>query len=289
VDRKLIAIVVAVVGIILVGSFFIILALLKESGGLLPMKGAVALVEIEGVMHSSEGVISEIEEYRKSESVGAIVIRIDSPGGGVVVANEIFKEIQRARQDGKPVVVSMGSVAASGGYYVACAADKIVANPGTVTGSIGVIMGFPNLEELLRKVGVKFETIKSGRYKDTGSPVRQMRDDEREMLEEVVEDVWEQFVGVVSEQRNLPLEEVEEIADGRILTGNRAKELGLIDQFGTLHDAIMLAAELAEIEGEPRIVKKRRVFRLLDLLGEFFVRVSRSDSPFSLEYRMTMP
>ncbi|KPJ49670.1 hypothetical protein AMJ40_05005 [candidate division TA06 bacterium DG_26] len=288
-DRKLIAIVVAVVGIILVGSFFIILALLKESGGLLPMKGAVALVEIEGVMHSSEGVISEIEEYRKSESVGAIVIRIDSPGGGVVVANEIFKEIQRARQDGKPVVVSMGSVAASGGYYVACAADKIVANPGTVTGSIGVIMGFPNLEELLRKVGVKFETIKSGRYKDTGSPVRQMRDDEREMLEEVVEDVWEQFVGVVSEQRNLPLEEVEEIADGRILTGNRAKELGLIDQFGTLHDAIMLAAELAEIEGEPRIVKKRRVFRLLDLLGEFFVRVSRSDSPFSLEYRMTMP
>lgn len=288
-DKKLIAIVVVIVGVILVGSFFFVLALIKESGGIFPLGKTVALVEIEGVIHSGKRVISELEDYRKSESVGAIVLRINSPGGGVVAANEIFKEIERVREEGKPVVASLGSVAASGGYYLACAADKIVANPGTVTGSIGVIMGFPNAEELLKKIGLKFETIKSGKYKDIGSPVRTMTEDEREVLSEVVKDVWGQFVRIVSEERGLPIEEVINIADGRILTGRKAKELGLVDELGTLQDAIMFAGELAGIEGEPKVIKKRKAFRILDLFSDLLSRISRTEVPFSLEYRMTIP
>lgn len=288
-DKKLIALVAVIVGVILVGSVFFVLALLKESSSVFPLGKAVALVKIEGVINRGERVISELESYRKADAVGAVVIRIDSPGGGVVAAHEIYEEIQRIKEEGKPVVASMGSVAASGAYYLACAADKIVANPGSVTGSIGVIMGFPNAEELLRKVGLKFETIKSGKYKDMGSPVREMTEDERELLVEVVDDVWEQFIQIVSEERNLPTEEVIEIADGRIITGRRARELGLVDKLGTLRDAIMLAGELAGIEGEPRLIKRKKAFKILDLFSDFVTKISRTEILFSLEYRMAVP
>jgi protease-4 len=289
VDRKLIALVALMVVVILAGSIFFILALLRESGETFFLGSAVALVEIEGLVLSGERVISELEHYRRAESVGAIVIRIDSRGAGVVAAQEIYEQIQRISGEGKPVVVSMGSVAASGGYYVACAADRIVANPGTITGSIGVVMEFPNVQELLKKVGVRFETIKSGKYKDTGSPAREMTADERGMLGEVVQDSWEQFVRIISKERNLPIEEVIEIADGRIISGTTAKELGLIDELGTLKDAITLAGELAGIEGEPKVLKKKRASRVFDLLTDLVSKISRSEIPFSLEYRMTVP
>jgi len=288
-DRKLIALVVMMVAVILAGSFFFVLALLRESGETFFLGSAVGLVEIEGLVLSGERVISELEHYRRAESVGAIVIRIDSRGAGVVAAQEIYEQIQRISVEGKPVVVSMGSVAASGGYYIACAADKIVANPGTITGSIGVIMEFPNAQELFKKVGLKFETIKSGKYKDTGTPAREMTPDERGMLGEVVQDSWEQFVRMISNERNLPIEEVIEVADGRIISGTTAKELGLIDELGTLKDAIVLAGELAGIEGEPKVLKKKRASRLFDLLSDLVSKISRSEIPFSLEYRMTIP
>lgn len=288
-DRKLIALVVVMVVVILAGSFFFILALLKESGDSFFLGNAVALVEIEGLVLSGKRVISELEHYRKAESVAAVVVRIDSRGAGVVPAHEIYKQIQRISEEGKPVVASMGGVAASGGYYVACAADKIVANPGTITGSIGVIMEFPNVQELFRKVGLRFETIKSGKYKDIGSPTREMTGDERKMLGEVVQDSWEQFIRIVSKERNLPIEEVIEVADGRLISGTRAKELGLIDDLGTLRDAIALAGELAGIEGEPKVLKKKKALRILDLFSDLLSKISKAEIPFSLEYRMTVP
>ncbi len=288
-DKKLIALVVAIVGVVLVGSVFFLLALVRESGSGFSLGKTVALVEIEGVLLSGKKVISELEAYRKAESVGAVVIRIDSPGGGAVAAHEIYEQVQRLTRDEKPVVVSMGNVAASGGYYIACAADKILANPATITGSIGVIMEFPIVEELFRKVGVRFETIKSGKYKDTGSPMREVTDDEREILVGIVEDTWEQFVRVVTEARDLPIEDVIDIADGRIITGRRAKELGLIDELGTLHDAIVLAAELAGIKGEPKVIRKRKAFHILDLFSDLLTRISGTRIPLSLEYRMAIP
>ncbi len=288
-DKKIIALVVVIVAVIMIASLFFVLALIEESGGALSLGKAVALVEIEGTIITGKQVISEIEHHRKSEAVAALVIRINSPGGGVVASHEIYRQIHKFRNEGKPVVVSMGGAAASGAYYLACAADTIVANPGTLTGSIGVIIQFPTGEELLRKIGLRFETVKSGRLKDVGSPFREMNEDDREMLDALVDDSWEQFVGVVSKERGLPLNEVERIADGRILTGRRARDLGLVDRLGTLDDAILIASAMAKIDGEPRVIRRREAPRLLDLIGDLIEGIARAQIPFSLQYRMSAP
>jgi protease-4 len=288
-DKKIVALVVVIVVIIMMASLFFVLALVEESGGAFSLGKAVALVEIEGSIITGRRVISEIEHHRKSEGVAALVIRIDSPGGGVVASHEIYRQIHKFREEGKPVVVSMGTAAASGAYYLACAADTIVASPGTLTGSIGVIIQFPTGEELLRKIGLRFETIKSGRLKDAGSPFRDMNEDDRRMLDDLVDDSWRQFVAVVSKERSLPLDEVEEIADGRILTGRRAMELGLVDKLGTLDDAILIAGEMAEIKGEPRLIRRREAPKLLDFIGDLIGGIARAQVPLSLQYRMSSP
>jgi protease-4 len=255
--------------------FFVLLFLVYSLTGSrpsakLPVVGQnkVALVKLEGVLLSSEHIVEELNDYADDSSIKAIVIRIDSPGGGVVPSQEIYNAVKHARQEGKKVVVSMGSVAASGGYYVAAAADLIVANPGTMTGSIGVKMEFANIEKLLEKIGVKGMVVKSGEYKDVGSPFREMTDKEKSLLQGVIDDVQTQFVMAVVEGRKLPEADVRAIADGRIFTGQQALALKLVDQMGDLEHSIRAAAGLAGIKGKPYVVKKEKKMPFFDYLKE---------------------
>ncbi len=256
-----------VIAVIIVASFLIISVLtlfafigLSEEGSVLlgGLGEKVAIVEVHGVIRNSSDVIRQLRKYGKDGSIPAVVLHIDSPGGGAAASQEIHEEINKLREAGKKVVASMGSVAASGGYYLACAADTIVANPATLTGSIGVIFQFPVAEELLRKVGVKYEVVKRGEVKDMGSLDRSMTQRERKSLQSVVDDTYEQFIGAIVEGRSLQREEVLKIADGSIFTGSQAKELGLVDELGNLHDAIKIAGEMAGIEEYPKTIKERK-------------------------------
>jgi protease-4 len=229
----------------------------------------LALIRIEGPIIDSKGATDEIKEYTKDKSIKAIVLRIDSPGGAVAPSQEIYEEVKKAVAQ-KKVIVSMGSVAASGGYYIAAPATKIIANPGTLTGSIGVIMEIPNIEGLMNKIGIKTEVIKSGRHKDIASAFRTMGKEEREILQGVMDNVHEQFMKAVAEGRKIKMEEVRKIADGRIFTGEQAKTNGLVDDLGTLEDAIKTAATLAGIKEEPVVVSKNDKLSVIDLLRNKF-------------------
>jgi len=239
----------------------------KSSQSLSPLPGMekIALVKIEGMLITSDSIVDEINNYADDSSVKAILIRIDSPGGGVVASQEIFNAVLNAKKRGKKkVVISMGSVAASGGYYIAAAGDRIVANPGTLTGSIGVKMEFANLEKLLEKIGVRGMVVKAGEYKDMGSPFREMTEPEKRLLQAVIDDVHSQFIEAVAKGRNLPEADVKAIADGRIFTGRQALNLKLVDQLGDLDDSILVTAELAGIKGKPKVVKKEKKVTFLD-------------------------
>ena len=232
----------------------------------------VAIIRIEGVITDSRETIEELRRFRDNPSIKAVVLRIDSPGGGVVPSQEIHTEVLKARKGGRlKVVASMGNLAASGGYYIAAATDKIVANPGTLTGSIGVIMELANVQGLLEKVGVQSVVIKSGRYKDLASPFRAMSKEDRGLLQNVLDDVHDQFIQAVAAGRALKVEEVRPLADGRIFTGRQARTAKLVDELGDLQDAIKLAARLVGIEGEPRVVEPRKRFSLRDLLENSFL------------------
>ena len=253
----------------------------------------IAVVEIQGVITQSSAAIEEIHQYLEDGGVKAIVLRIDSPGGGVGPSQEIHREVLKAKQQ-KKVVVSMGSVAASGGYYIACASDLIVANPGTITGSIGVVMEFTNLEELLKKIGVKGVVIKSGEYKDIGSPFREMTVDERKIMQNVIDNVNQQFIQAVAEGRKLDRNKVAGIADGRIFTGEQAQRLGLIDRIGNLQDAIDITARMVGIEGKPTILYPRQKFSLWDLLMQEIASAIQKiliekGSELNLNYRLSSP
>jgi protease-4 len=242
----------------------------KRTSMTLQMVGAdrVALVKLEGLLITAEPVVEELNDYAEDSSIKAIVLRIDSPGGGVVVSQEIYNAVKNARKEGKKVVASMGTVAASGGYYVAAAADRIVANPGTLTGSIGVKMEFANIEKLLEKIGVRGMVVKAGEYKDVGSPFREMSAQEKKLLQDVIDDVHSQFIKAVAEGRNMREAEVRAIADGRIFTGRQALELKLVDELGDLADSIKIAGELVGIQGKPRVIEKRNKIPFFDYLKE---------------------
>jgi len=227
----------------------------------------IALIRIEGVILDAQETLGELKKFSENPSVKAIVLRIDSPGGGVVPSQEIYDAVRRVRtKSNKAVIASMGSVAASGGYYIAAATDRIVANPGTLTGSIGVIMEMANVEGLLQKIGVEGVVVKSGKYKDVGSPLRKMSDEERGLLQTVMDDVHKQFIEAVAEGRSLEVPEVQALADGRIFTGRQAKAAKLVDELGNLDDAIQLAADVVGIEGEPKVIEQRRRFSIRELL-----------------------
>ena len=226
----------------------------------------LAVIHVEGVIMGGRGqsgllseiggidaVIRQLHEARDDDSIKAIVIRINSPGGSVSATQELGIEMKKVRLAGKPIIVSMGDVAASGGYWLAALADKVYANPSTLTGSIGVYMPYSNWEELYKKIGVHQEKIKSGVHKDILAPERQMTIAERAIIQTMVDDMYEQFVTVVAEGRNMDQARVRQLADGRIYTGKQAKELGLVDELGNFYDAIDGAAQIAGIQGKPRI------------------------------------
>jgi len=226
----------------------------------------VGVVEIKGVIADAKETVLQLKRFRKNKDVKAIVLRIDSPGGGVGPSQEIYAEVKKTTRT-KKIVASMGAIAASGGYYVAAAADHVVANPGTITGSIGVLMEFPNMEELFKKIGLSAVVLKSGDYKDTGSPLRKMTPKERELLQGFIDNVHQQFVTAVAEGRKMSEESVRAIADGRILSGEQAQKLGLLDSLGNMEDAIVIAAELGGIKGEPSVVyAEKKKFSILELI-----------------------
>ncbi len=256
--RKVHIIVIVVIGVAIIIGLTIGLGMRGLAAG-----GNVGIIEIEGTIISSKHIVKDMKAFGEEPSIKAIVIRINSPGGVVAASHEIYEQVKKIQKT-KKVVVSMGTVAASGAYYVSLPADVICANPSTITGSIGVIMEYPVLEELLKKIGIKFEVIKSRKHKDIGSPFRHISDEERKLLEEVILDVYDQFVIAMTEHRNLPKDSVLKFADGRIFTGRQAKKIGLIDTLGSFEDAVKIAGDLVGIE-EPFPVYPPRRISFIDL------------------------
>lgn len=279
----------AVVVLLFIASVFVVTALLGEHSPL-TVGGGVGLVEVKGLIIDPQETVKQLHDFEKDDDVKAVVLRIDSPGGVVGPAQEIYAEVKKLAAQ-KKVVVSMGSIAASGGYYIAAPATKIFANPGTITGSIGVLMKFSNIEGLMGKVGLKAFTLKTGKFKDVGSPVRPMSAQEKAMLQNVIESTHGQFVRAVAEGRKLPVEEVKALADGRIFSGEQALALKLVDRLGTLQDAIEEAGKLGGIKGEPQVIRppKKKKFLLDMLVEETATRIgslARQESGFSVNYEM---
>lgn len=266
----------AIVLIVIFGGLFLALfgflgvamQLVREGGAAVPFStsGNVGVVEVKGPIRESEQVVEDLTHFREDDRIRAVVLRVDSPGGSVGPSQEIYSEVQRLAKE-KVVVVSMGGVAASGGYYLSLPATRIVANPGTITGSIGVISQVPNVRHLADKVGFQMNTVTSGAAKDAGNPFRPFTEKDRELFQELIDDIYRQFVQAVSENREIPLEEAEGLADGRVYSGLQAQERGLVDALGNFTDAVELAAALAEIEGKPRLAhpprRTRPSFRIL--------------------------
>ncbi len=248
-------------------TFFISSVKRPAKGEIFGAKPGVGVIELKGVITTAEEVIDDLTSFRENANVKAIVLRIDSPGGAVGASQEIFEEVKRTNSV-KPVVASMGSIAASGGYYAALGADQIIASAGTLTGSVGVILKFANLKELFDKIGYKSEVVKSGALKDIGSPDRALTQNERDMLQALIDNVHSQFVMAVAESRNLPEAQVRMMADGRIFSGEQAKEAGLIDQLGNFTDAIMLAAEMGGLDKEkPHLIyPEKKEFSIFEML-----------------------
>ena len=242
------------------------LGLFCGDGRTLNLRGKVGIIPIEGIIGDSGELIEQINEFADDRGIKAVVLRIDSPGGGVVPSQEIYQAVRELKKK-KKVVASMGSVAASGGYLIAVAADRVVANPGSITGSISTVMHYANVEELLKKVGVRSSVVKSGKFKDIGSPTREMTAEEKSLIQAIVDDIYDQFVRTIAENRKLPLQRIFELADGRIFSGRQAKDLGLVDELGGLQDAVLLAGKLSGMEGTPETVhgmkKKTTLFKYL--------------------------
>ena len=217
----------------------------------------VGILMVEGTIEDSRAAIQNLKRFADTEGIKAVVLRIDSPGGAVAPTQEIYEEIEKLKKK-KPVVASLGGMAASGGYYIASAAHQIVANPGTLTGSIGVIMELGNFEELMRKVGIKGYNIKSGPHKDIGSPMRPLSPEGRAILQSLVDNVHGQFVRAVAKGRAMPEAKVRQLADGRVYSGEQAKRMGLVDLMGNMEDAIDIAAKRAGIKGPPQIIYAHR-------------------------------
>jgi protease-4 len=276
--------------------FFVVILLitilLTGGEGITDSGTKVGVVNVDGVISSdlAEKIVRLLTKYADDPAIKAIILKIDSPGGGVASSQEIYEEVRRVQSVGKLVVASLGSVAASGGYYIACAAQRIVAHPGTVTGSIGVIVQLANAEELLRKIGIEPVVITSGPFKDSGSPTRALRPEERQVFQALVDDVYQQFVEAVAQGRNLPVEEVRQAADGRIYTGRQAKDLRLVDDLGGFQDAISYITTTLGIEGKPRLVQegKERLWWLkyvLESVPDSFLLHPWSKAEAVLQYR----
>lgn len=246
---------VTVITLMTVGGIF--LAVWTAAGGRgFSIGPSIAVIEVEGLIADDRELLDQIRRFRDDPSVRGFVIAINSPGGVVGPSQSVYRELRRLREDDdRPVIASIGGVGASGGYYVALGADSIFALPGSITGSIGVIMQFPEASELMDRVGVQVEVVQSAEHKDAGSPFRPMTESDREVLASLVTDVYEQFVEAVAQERGLASEAVREVADGRILTGRQALASGLIDRIGNATDALAAAGRMAGLGEEPRVVR----------------------------------
>ncbi len=262
--------------LLLIGSgamlffFIVISSLSQESADVVTGSGEkIAVIELKGVILSSDEIVRQFKKYSDDHSVRAILFRVDSPGGGVVASQEIYEQVKKTRRGGKPVVVSMGSLGASGGYYVSCAANKIMANPGTLTGSIGVISQFMRFDSLFGKIGVSVNTIKSGKFKDAGNPFRRMTDDDKQYFQNLMDDVHHQFIAAVEHERELDHDSVVRFADGRVFTGEQALKMKLVDTLGTYEDAIALAGKLGGIKHTPATVQEHKLKSVFErMFGE---------------------
>ncbi len=231
-------------------------------------KEGVGLIEVKGMILDSKETVRQLRYFLKKETVKAVVLRVDSPGGIVGPSQEIYAEVKKFAAK-KKIIVSMGSLAASGGYYISAPSTMIYANPGTITASIGVILKLSNIEALMDKIGIKSHTLKTGKYKDSGSPLRKFSDEDRAMLQSVIDNTHEQFIKAVAEGRKLPIDDVRKIADGRILSGEQAMGHKLVDRLGTLQDAIEEAGRQAGITGEPELLlPPKKKINYMDLLVE---------------------
>nr|WP_319493070.1 signal peptide peptidase SppA [uncultured Desulfobacter sp.] len=237
---------VAVSGIAAIGAFAV---KSNISGAIASSEGNIGVVEVAGPIISSKEIIQDLKDFMDDDDIKAIILRVDSPGGGIGPSQEIYRELMKFR-DVKPVIASMGSVAASGGYYIACAAQGIVANSGTITGSIGVIMEYANIEQIAEKIGISPVVIKSGEYKDMGSPMRTLKESEKHLFQNLVDELHAQFVSDAATARNMETAAMAKLADGRVYTGQTAMKLKLVDRIGNMDDAVQWAGQMAGIEGE---------------------------------------
>jgi protease-4 len=241
------ATVLSLAGLVTAGGVFAKSGL--TGGSVSPASGNIGVVEVEGVILSSKKIINDIRNFQKDDGIKAIIVRINSPGGGIGPSQEIYREIMKVRRH-KKVIASMGSVAASGGYYIASAADGIIANPGTITGSIGVIMEYANIMEIVRKIGISPVVIKSGEFKDMGSPLRELTDTEKDLFQSLVDELHQQFVSDAATARRMDQDKMAALSDGRVYTGKKALGLKLVDRLGNLDDAVQWAGEMAGIKEE---------------------------------------
>jgi protease-4 len=267
-DRRLTVIVATVLVFVGVAALLLLFGSMgRGADGGAPLFGPrVAIVELEGLIAETDDLVRELRQHRDNPSVRAVVIRINSPGGVVAPTQEVYDALLRVREAGKPVVASLGAVAASGGYYAAVAADQIYANPGTLTGSIGVIMQLANVDTLLKRVGVDFVVVKAGQFKDIGNPARPMTPEERRVVQSLLEDVHGQFIEAVARGRKLDRSAVVQFADGRVFSGTQALDLRMIDALGGLEDAVNAAAKLANLPTPPPVERPRRKFSIFDLV-----------------------
>lgn len=225
----------------------------------------IAVVKVEGPIFQSDELVRELEDIKNNKDIKVVVIRLNTPGGAVGPSQEIYKQVLRLKDSGKKVVASMSTITASGGYYIACAADKIVANPGTITGSIGVIMETFGIKELFQKLYIERRVIKSGAYKDAGSPFKDLSEEDRKYLQTLSDDMYQQFLSDVSKARNIPMSKMTQIAQGKIYSGLQAKKVNLVDELGNLFDAIDLAKKIANLPQDAKVKwpRKPRPFEAL--------------------------
>jgi len=273
----------------LVLILFALIGILSLASEWIPEQRAqnrIGVIDVTGIISGSQHIVNQVKKFRQDKRIRGIILRIDSPGGSVGPSQEIYDEVLKTREGGKIIYASMGAMAASGGYYIASAAEKIFANPGTLTGSIGVIMAFTNAKGLMEKIGLQPKIIKAGKYKDIGSPARAMTEKERNLLQSVVDDVHQQFIEAIASGRGISIEEVTTIADGRIFTGRQAHSLNLVDELGGLQASIDQLADKVGIVGIPKIVKEKSRLGLLDWILQATINqpfMNQSSIP-SLQY-----
>lgn len=233
-------------------------------------KEKIAVVDLDYTIYFSESLTRQFKQYREDNSIKAIILRVNSPGGGTAASHEMYEEIKKTRDSGKPVIVSVSSLAASGAYYASCGANMIVANPSSLVGSIGVIIQYISVKDLADKLGIKDVTIKTGDLKDTGNPFRDVNEKDLNYLRDVINDSYELFLEIVSKERKISMDSLRNIASGRVFTGRQGLKLGLVDTLGTFDDAVNIAARYANIEGEPKLVKEKTKKYFMEILLDGF-------------------